>query len=126
MTKTKYWLSFLAISVVLIAGSLAVSPVAFAGDDEDDEGNEIIGTSKLIFGSCVISVPSTSPSGFQILSCSEVGVVLGDKVIANSNTDGCFDVIQATAQTDSILFVIKNVCPITLASNVGIAFIVFS
>jgi len=37
MTKTKFWLSLLAISVVLIAGSLAVSPIAFAGDDEDDD-----------------------------------------------------------------------------------------
>jgi len=44
MTKTKYWLSILAISVVLIAGSLAVSPTAIAGgddddDDDDDDGN---------------------------------------------------------------------------------------
>jgi len=37
LTKTKYWLSLLAISVVLVAGSLAVSPIAIAGDDEDDE-----------------------------------------------------------------------------------------
>jgi len=34
MTKTKYWLSILAISVVLVAGSLAVSPIAIADDDE--------------------------------------------------------------------------------------------
>jgi len=37
MTKTKYWLSILAISVVLVAGSLAVSPIAIAGDDNDDD-----------------------------------------------------------------------------------------
>ena len=37
MTKPKYWLSILAISVVLIAGSLAVSPIAIAGDDNDDD-----------------------------------------------------------------------------------------
>ena len=37
MGKTKYWLSILAISVVLIAGSLAVSPIAIADDDDDDE-----------------------------------------------------------------------------------------
>jgi len=35
MTKTKYWLSILAISVVLVAGSLAVSPIAIADDDEE-------------------------------------------------------------------------------------------
>jgi len=38
MTKTKYWLSILAISVVLIAGSLVVSPIAIADDDDDDDG----------------------------------------------------------------------------------------
>ena len=35
--KTKYWLSILAVSVVLIAGSLAVSPIAIADDDDDDD-----------------------------------------------------------------------------------------
>jgi len=44
MTKTKFWLSILAISVVLIAGSLAASPIAIASDepDEDDEPEEVI------------------------------------------------------------------------------------
>jgi len=37
MTKTKFWLSILAISVVLIAGSIAVSPIAIADGDDDDE-----------------------------------------------------------------------------------------
>jgi len=37
MTKTKYWLSILAISVVLVAGSLAMSPIAIADDPDDDE-----------------------------------------------------------------------------------------
>ena len=37
MIKTKYWLSILAISVVLIAGSLAVSPIAIADDDETND-----------------------------------------------------------------------------------------
>jgi len=40
MTKTKYWLSLLAISVVLVAGSLAVSPIANADDDDDDDGDD--------------------------------------------------------------------------------------
>jgi len=39
MIKTKYWLSILAVSVVLIAGSLAVSPIAIADDDDDDDDN---------------------------------------------------------------------------------------
>jgi len=44
MTKTKFWLSILAISVVLIAGSLAVSPIAIADeeDDDDDDGTNVI------------------------------------------------------------------------------------
>ena len=37
MSDKKFWLSILAISVVLIAGSLAVSPIAIADDDDDDE-----------------------------------------------------------------------------------------
>jgi len=40
MIKTKFWLSILAISVVLIAGSLAVSPIAIADDDDDDDDEE--------------------------------------------------------------------------------------
>jgi len=40
MTKPKYWLSILALSVVLIAGSLAVGPVAIADDDDDDDNGE--------------------------------------------------------------------------------------
>ena len=42
MTKTKYWLSILAISVVLVAGSLAVSPIAIADDDDDDDSNDVV------------------------------------------------------------------------------------
>ena len=37
MIKTEYWLSILAISVVLVAGSLVVSPIAIADDDDDDD-----------------------------------------------------------------------------------------
>jgi len=40
MTKIKYWLLILAISVVLIAGSLAVSPIAIADDDDDDDDDD--------------------------------------------------------------------------------------
>jgi len=40
MTKTKFWLSILAISVVLIAGSLAVSPIAIASDDDDEDDED--------------------------------------------------------------------------------------
>jgi len=40
VTKLKYWLSVLAISVVLIAGSLAVNPIAIADDDDDDDDDD--------------------------------------------------------------------------------------
>ncbi len=40
MTKTKFWLSILAISVVLIAGSMAASPIAIADDDDDDDDDD--------------------------------------------------------------------------------------
>jgi len=40
MIKTKYWISILAVSVVLIAGSLAVSPIAIADDDDDDDDDD--------------------------------------------------------------------------------------
>jgi len=58
MTKPKYWLSILAISVVLLAGSIAVSPIAIAGgddeDDDDDDEKIILTTEDLVrpeFGS---------------------------------------------------------------------------
>ncbi len=41
MTRTKYWLSILAISVVLIAGPLAVNPIAIADDDDDDDDDDV-------------------------------------------------------------------------------------
>ena len=40
MTRTKFWSSFLAISVVLIASFLAVSPIAIADDVDDDDGED--------------------------------------------------------------------------------------
>ena len=38
MTNTIFWFTMMAIAAVLIAGSLAVSPIAIAGDDDDDDG----------------------------------------------------------------------------------------
>jgi len=48
MTKTIFWLSILAISVVLIAGSLAVSPIAIAGGDDDDDDDDDGGGTNVI------------------------------------------------------------------------------
>jgi len=40
MIRTKYWLSVLAISVILLTGSLANTPVALADEDDDDDDDE--------------------------------------------------------------------------------------
>ena len=40
MTSKTYWLSIVAISAVLITGSLAVSPIAIADDDDDDDDDD--------------------------------------------------------------------------------------
>jgi len=42
MAKTKYELSILAISIVLIAGSLAVSPIAIADDDDEEKETPLL------------------------------------------------------------------------------------
>ena len=41
--RTKYWLSILAVSVVLLTGSLAVNPIAIADDDDDDDDDDVPG-----------------------------------------------------------------------------------
>jgi len=41
MTKTISWLSIMAIAAVLIAGLIAVNPVAIADDDDDDNGDDV-------------------------------------------------------------------------------------
>jgi len=40
MIKTKYWLSVLAVSIVLLTGPLAISPLAIPDDDEDDDDDD--------------------------------------------------------------------------------------
>jgi len=72
MTKTKYWLSILAISVVLIAGSLAVSPIAIAGgdDDDDDDDGEIVPIGAVLDWFCVD--PCKIPSGYALADGSTV------------------------------------------------------
>jgi len=66
MIKTKYWLSVLAISVVLIAGSLAVSPIAIADDDDDDdEDDDDVGPA----GPQVIVATSTNLKGSGDINC---------------------------------------------------------
>jgi len=74
MTKTKYWLSFVAISVVLVAGSLAISPIAFAGDDEDDEDDDDgpAGLGQVPIGTVLSYAGSTAPTNFMIADGSEI------------------------------------------------------
>jgi len=76
MTKTKYWLSFVAISVVLVAGSLAISPIAFAGDDDDDEDDDDddgpAGLGQVPIGTVLSYAGSTAPTNFMIADGSEI------------------------------------------------------
>ena len=78
MTKTKYWLSLLAISVVLVAGSLAVSPIAFAGDDEDDEDDD--GGPPGVLGFYRVESPGNVADPFNT-STALATCNIGDKVV---------------------------------------------
>ncbi len=42
MTKTKLWLSIFALSSVLLMGTIAIQPIAFADDDDDDDDAEYL------------------------------------------------------------------------------------
>jgi len=91
MTKKIHWLSIVAIAAVLIAGSLAVSPMAIA-DDNDDDGDDddcagIIITEIMYNPS--LSNPSQGPDfkneWIEILNCGSEDVdlsgwTLGDPV----------------------------------------------
>ena len=92
-------------------------------------GNEIIGTSKLIFGSCTVTVPNSSHGIQQSVICSEGGVVIGDKIIAHiSGGGGCFDVVRAqSGVSGDIAFVTRNLCNFNSGvSSFTINYIVFS
>ena len=65
MTKTKYWASVVAISAVLVAGLLAVNPVAFAEDDDDDGDGDTNGSSVSDF------LPTMQLRGSGTMNCSD-------------------------------------------------------
>ena len=86
MTKTKFWLSILAISVVLIAGSLAVSPIAIAQDEDampmsPDASIEIINLPEDI----MIKILQTKETSIVII-VENIGTETGTITLDISNT----------------------------------------
>jgi hypothetical protein len=91
MIKTKYWFSVMAVSVVLLTGSLVISPIAVADDDDDDDDRKKPktleqdcakkkGFSKLLCD----AILSKGPSG------SEMPISIGSKIFS-SNPISCTD-----------------------------------
>ena len=119
MIRTKFWLSILAISVVLIAGSLAVSPIAVAGGDDEIVITGTTGTDLIIInedpspvfgaisckplmaGSCTVTGPVTQLSGSAIIWTYNSGAGNGFddeyKIIGNGGSD----IIRITDGTSS-------------------------
>ncbi len=90
-------------------------------------GSEIAGTTKLIFGTCSVSVPQQNPGDTTNRLCTEPGAVTGDKVIVTINnalpcrvvTD--VTVIGTTLNLD-ITSVINSVC---IADTFDLQYIIF-
>jgi len=141
MIKTKYWLSILAISVVLIAGSLAVSPIAIADDDDDDDDdNEIVITGSAInnhilvaentiqcrpVGSCTVTGPVTGPNPvlFGIRDEWKINPGAGDGVdteykINGNGATGNIIIADGTL-SDNDKYEIENVADVAIFDGAG-------
>jgi len=88
VTKLKYWLSVLAISVVLIAGSLAVSPIAIADDDDDDDDETTCTGTLLVAGGPYDDV--IVPAGASCIFASGVTVDGNVEVESGASLDDLF------------------------------------
>ncbi len=125
MIKTKYWLSILAISVVLIAGSLSVSPVAIAdGDDEivitgtagrdriivdETEGDNGAINCRPDDGSCTVTGPVTQTSTVIWTINSGAGDGFDTKYVINGIGGPDFMTItDGSSSTDDDEFEIEN------------------
>jgi len=109
MTKTKYWLSILAISVVLIAGSLAVSPIAIATDDGED---------KPLFFRWNPDDRSEDPSNLIAIS----GSLIQQGLTSNLTTDvqGEFEgLLKADSENNSETTVVTSVGTSTITTTVN-------
>ncbi len=93
MNKTKYWLSILAISVILVAGSLAMSPIAIA-DDPLDEADFTLFTSRT---DDFVTCSSDEPFIIHVMA-TNVGEP-GGTTVRVIFTDGDFVVFEVPAGT---------------------------
>ena len=79
MIKTKYWLSVLAISVVLLTGSLAISPIAVADDDDDDDDDDDSDNSQTYYVA-ELTVPAGQDLFSETVLCDEGDIATGGGV----------------------------------------------
>ena len=118
MIKTKFWLSLLAISVVLVAGSLAVSPIAIAGDDEDDEDEDddagVVSSRGLVYEvSATISVPTGfTPTIMATASCDIGDVLLTQSLVLRSTPKTVFPFLGVLPTTQTPLGPSDNIIPV--------------
>ncbi len=98
-------------------------------------GSEVVGTSQLVFGTCMAVNVQLAPGDVVNKSCVDNNLSTTDEVVATLNfpADLCYDVTQIriseTQQTTSILFTIRNVCQSGVApaiADIPIAYIAFN
>jgi len=104
MTKPKYWLSILAISVVLVAGSLAASPIAIAGDDNDDDDGAVLcppditgpvdgDVSVVAGGVCTVTTTGSVEDGNIIVEGAGTWLVLNGDLDGDIEANECLFVV---------------------------------
>jgi len=108
----------------VIANSLTAADLA----TDSVGGSEIVGTSKLIFGSCSVSVPSLNAGSLLIHTCAQAGVSVGDKVVANLSSGGtpCLVITLTAGISNAVEFFSLNACNVTIsATTTTVNYIVF-
>ncbi len=127
LTKTPYLVLFIVLITVGVGTASALITITLAGNvvitgdltlqedlicEDCIGGSEIAGTTKLIFGSCNLSIPSMNSGAFLAdLPCTQAGVSIGDKVVANlSNGNFCHTITVAMGVTDAVEFGVVNAC----------------
>jgi len=95
--RTKYWVSVLAVSVVLLAGSLAINPIAIADDDDDDDDNDNDDDDCSALADILNTLipPLTSGQANQILILADCELVIPD--VPPPQLDGTLLVCQCIA-----------------------------
>jgi len=118
MTKTKYWLSILAISVVLIAGSLAMTPIAIADDDDDDDDDDNILSGTPFSFSWNPNDSSSDPNNLIIVN----GAFARQGLLSDTTTDvsgGMEGKLSVKTDNESTTNVTTNVGTATITTSVS-------